>query len=245
MSRAWRKFRRAPRAGQLAALIALCLLLWFAANALVQVARKPAELLFPVSGVLDKTPAQTWREYAAVFREHSTEVMAPDLLAALAQIEGAGNPLARTGWRWRLAEDPFDVYRPASSAVGMYQITDSTFRQARRYCIHEHAVAEDGPWYALRSCWFNSLYLRVVPSHAVEMTSAFLDRNVARVSASATLRQKQDLAAVMHLCGVKAGEAFAARAFRAAPSQRCGGQDVQAYVVQIRALQGVFARLRR
>jgi hypothetical protein len=239
--RAWRRFRRAPPGAQLAAFIALCL----AANALVQVARKPTELFFPVSGVLDKTPALTWREYGAMFREHSTEIMSPDLLAALAQVEGAGNPVARTGWRWRLTEDPFDVYRPASSAVGMYQITDSTYRQARRYCIHDHAVAEDGPWYALRSCWFNSLYFRVVPTNAAEMTAAFLDRSVARASAKATLRQKQDLAAVMHLCGVKAGEAFAARGFRATPSQRCGGQDVRAYVAQVRALQGEFARLAR
>jgi len=61
----------------------------------------------------------------------------------------------------------------------MYQITDGTFREAQRYCIHEHAVVEDGPWYAMRSCWFNSLYTRVVPSHAVELTSALLDRRVA------------------------------------------------------------------
>lgn len=243
--RAWRKFRRAPPGGQLAGLIALCLLLWLAANALVQVARKPTELFFPVSGALDKTPAQTWRDYGPIFAEHATDTMTPDLLAALAQVEGSGNPVAHTRWRWRLAEDPFDVYRPASSAVGMYQITDGTFRQARRYCIHDHAVAEDGPWYALRSCWFNRLYFRVVPTHATEMTSALLDRNVVRVAARAPLRQRQDLAAVMHLCGVAAGEAYAAQDSRGAPSQRCGGQNVQAYVAQVRALQRVFAALAR
>jgi hypothetical protein len=43
--------------------------------------------------------------------------------------------------------------------------------------FREHS--ERGPWYALRSCWFNSLYTRVVPSHAVELTSAHLDRRVA------------------------------------------------------------------
>ena len=86
----------------------------------------------------------------------------------------------------------------------MYQITDGTFREAQRYCIHDHAVVEKGPWYAMRSCWFNSLYTRVVPSHAVELTAALLDRRVAgtlgsRGIASATLEQKQDLAAVIHL----------------------------------------------
>jgi len=33
-----------------------------------------------------------------VFREYSTAAITPELLAALAQVEGAGNPLARTYW---------------------------------------------------------------------------------------------------------------------------------------------------
>jgi hypothetical protein len=121
-------------------------------------------------------------------------------------VEGSGNPMARTYWRWRLSWNPFEVYRPASSAVGMFQITDGTFAEARRYCIHDHIVVEDGPWHDPRSCWFNALYTRVVPGHAVEMTAALLDRTVARTLernriATASLQQRQDLAAVIHLCG--------------------------------------------
>jgi len=48
--------------------------------------RKPAELFFPVSGALSKTPPETWRQYEPIFREHSTAVMTPGLLAALAQV---------------------------------------------------------------------------------------------------------------------------------------------------------------
>ena len=99
--------------------------------------------------------------YAPVFREHSTGVMTPELLAALAQVEGSGNPVVRTYWRWSFRLEPFEIYRPASSAVGMYQFTDGTFAEARRYCIHDHVVAEQGPWNDFDSCWFNSLYLRV------------------------------------------------------------------------------------
>ena len=95
----------------------------FALNWLYQVVRKPAELLFPVGGVLSKTPAETWKSYAPLFHGHSTKVMSAELLAALAQVEGAGNPAARTPWRWRATHDLREVYRPASSAVGMYQIT--------------------------------------------------------------------------------------------------------------------------
>ena len=155
------------------------LTVWSTANWLYQVVRKPTELFFPVDGVLAKAPAETWRQYGPLFRRHSTAVITPELLAALAQVEGSGNPVARTYWRWRLTWNPFEVYQPASSAVGMYQITDATFREARRFCIRDHVVVEDGPWHDTRSCWFNGLYTRVLPSHAVEMTAALLDRGVA------------------------------------------------------------------
>ena len=144
---------------------------WSAVNWAYQVIRKPTELFFPVSGALAKMPPETWRQYGPLFRAHSTAVITPELLAALAQVEGGGNPVAQTYWRWRRTWNPFELYQPASSAVGMYQITDATFREAKRYCIHDHVVVEDGPWHDLRSCWFNSVYTRVVPSHAVELTA--------------------------------------------------------------------------
>jgi len=213
-----------------------------------QVVRKPAELFFPVSGTLNKSPPQTWAQYGSIFREHSTPVVTPELLAALAQVEAAGNPVARTYWRWRLTAEPFEIYRPASSAVGMYQITDSTFEEARRYCIRDHAVVEDGPWNDWSSCWLNALYFRTVPSQAAEMTSAYLDRRVAATLAKlhlgrATAAEKQDLAAAIHLCGAAAGEAFAARGFRAA-GRKCGDHDLQTYLARVNAMKRVFAGMR-
>ena len=224
------------------------LAVWWMVNWAYQVIRKPSELFFPVSGALAKTPAETWRQYGPFFRAHSTAVITPELLAALAQVEGGGNPLARTYWRWRLTWNPFEVYQPASSAVGMYQITDATFREAKRYCIHEHVVVEDGPWYDVRSCWFNGLYTRVVPSHAVELTAAHLDRSVENTMGrqrivATTLQQQQDLAAVIHLCGAGPGDAYARRGFRLTAGQRCGSHDVSGYLAQINAMKRQFARL--
>ena len=247
-ARALRALGKAPHAIQAGIAVVALVILSFAINWVYQVVRKPAELFFPVSGALSKTPSETWRSYAAIFREHATAVTTPEFLAALAQIEGAGNPVAQTYWRWRLTAKPFDVYRPASSAVGMYQITDGTFRQAKRYCIHDHAVVEVGAWHDLASCWFNSLYFRVVPSNAVEMTSALLDRQVSRVLArqsiaGATLQQKQDLAAVIHLCGAATGAAYARRKFRVSAGQRCGDHDVARYLVRVDAMKRVFFRL--
>ncbi len=173
----------APLAIRIVVAAVAILALWTAANWVYQAIRKPTELFFPVSGALAKTPPETWRRYGRLFRAHATAVITPELLAALAQVEGGGNPVARTYWRWRLTWNPFEMYRPASSAVGMYQITDATFREAKRYCIHDHVVVEEGPWYDVRSCWFNGLYTRVLPSHAVEMTAALLDRTLAKPAA--------------------------------------------------------------
>ena len=224
----------------------LVLAIWVAVNWVYQVIRKPSELFFPVDRVLAKAPSETWRQYGSLFREHSTSVITPELLGALAQVESAGDPVARTYWRWQLTWNPLALYQPASSAVGMFQLTDATFQEARRYCIHDHVVVEDGPWHDLRSCWFNRLYTRVVPSHAVELTAALLDRQVARALArhrltAATLRQKQDLAALIHLCGAGAGDVYARRGLRLTPGQRCGDHDVRSYLGQVNALKRQFA----
>jgi hypothetical protein len=219
-----------------------------ALNWTYHVARKPSELFFPISGTQYKTPSQTWHAYARLFRRHSTEVITAEMLAALAQTEGSGNPIVRTYWRWALSTNPFGLYRPASSAVGMYQLTDGTFAEARRYCIHDHRVVESGVWHDLDSCWFNGLYTRVIPSHAVELTAAYLDHRGAAILArrnitGATLAQKQDLAAVIHLCGAAAGDGFARRGFSFRPGQRCGDHDPKAYLAKVQKLKRMFARL--
>jgi hypothetical protein len=247
--RRWvRRWQHAPLGLQVTIGVAVLLGVWLILNGIYQVVRKPSELFFPISGMMYRTPAQTWDSYQRIFRKHSTPVMTPELLAAIAQVEGSGNPIVRTYWRWSLTHQPFEVYRPASSAVGMYQITNGTFAEARRYCIHDHAVVADGPWYAWRSCWFNSLYTRVLASHSVELTSAYLHHRVARAIEraripSATLTQKQRLAAIIHLCGASAGERYAQRGFRLLAGQRCGDHDVRRYLARIEAMQREFARL--
>ncbi len=230
---------------QVFAILAVAVMLWFLLNWMYQVVRKPSELFFPVSGTLSKRPHETWRQYSELFQKYSTAVISPELLAALAQVEGSGNPIVRTYWRWSLNIKPFDVYRPASSAVGMYQITDGTFAEARRYCIRDHAVVEDGPWNDWNSCWFNRLYTRVVPSHAIELTSAYLDRSVAAVLGRhhikfATLESKQELAAVIHLCGAGAGDAYVRRGLKLSPGERCGDHEAWQYVARVNAMKRLF-----
>ena len=46
----------------------------------------------------------------------------------------------------------------------MFQLTDGTFIEARKYCIRDHTVVAEGPWHDLSSCWFNALYTRTLPA---------------------------------------------------------------------------------
>lgn len=247
--RRWsRHFRRAPGAIRFVTVGAIVLVVWLITNWVYQVIRKPSELFFPVSGTLFKTPQETWHSYGPIFRKHSTGTISPELLAALAQVEGSGNPVARTYWRWSWKWRPFEIYRPATSAVGMYQMTDGTFAEARHYCIRDHVVVADGPWKDWHSCWFNGLYFRVIPSHAVELTSAYLDLRVASTLARyrvtrATSQQRQHLAATIHLCGAGAGDLYARHGFHFAPEQRCGDHDPRVYLARVDAMRAAFARL--
>ena len=226
----------------------VALAVFSATNLVYQVIRKPSEMLFPVSSALDKGPAETWRQYGPLFREYSTSTITPELLAALAQVEASGNPIAHTYWRWRLATNPFAIYQPASSSVGMYQMTDPAFAEARRYCIRNHTVVESGAWDDWDSCWFNGLYTRVVPSNAIELAAVFLDRAATAILTrnrmpSANSQQKQDLAAIVHLCGAGPASDFARRGFRLAPGETCGDHDPTAYLANVHAMTGEFMRL--
>jgi len=221
---------------------------FFALNLIYQVIRKPGEIFAPISGSLSKSPVAIWQSYGALFEKHSTSIISPEFVAALAQVESDGNPIARTYWRWQWSWNPFEIYRPASSALGMFQITDGTFTEVRKYCIRNHAVVTVGPWHDLSSCWFNSLYARTLPSHAIEMTAAYLHQRVvdtlaARPAAKASPAQKQKLAAVIHLCGLKRGETFAARGFRVTPGELCGTHSLQRYLTQIDLMKKRFALL--
>lgn len=241
-----RIFKLAPASLQIVMVFAFLFLLALGLNWIYQVVRKPTELFFPVSHALNKTPAETWRRYESLFRKHSTAVMTPDFLAALAQVEGSGNPVVRTYWRFSYDREPLDMYKPASSAVGMYQITDGTFEQARRYCVHNHVVVKDGAWNDPHSCWFNDLYMRVIPSHAIEMTSAYLDRVVADILArhgisQASLRQRQALATLAHLCGAGAANLYARRGLQLASGQKCGDHSARSYLARVQAMQRAFA----
>ena len=224
-------------AGGVAMLLAAAALV----NIAYQMIRKPTELFVFVGNALDKEPAENWRQYGPLFRKLSTAAITPELLAALAQVESSGNPVARTYWRWRWSFNPLAMYRPASSAVGLYQMTNPALSEAARFCIRGNAVTETG-------CGSTFLYVRAIPSHGIELASVYLDRNVADVLARAgdvkpSREQKQDLAAFIHLCGAGPATAYARRHFQMMPNERCGDHLVAAYIARVNAMKRQFQRL--
>ena len=233
------KLAKVPRAVRIAGIGGVVLVTLVLTNFVYHVVHKPTELFFFVGHKLDKEPAETWRQYGPLFRTYSTSAITPELLAALAQVESSGNPLDRTYWRWRLSFNPFAIYRPASSAVGLFQMTDPAFAEVARFCIRANAVTDT-------DCGFGP-YIRALPSHATELASIYLDRNLAAVLARAavvaTPEQQQDLAAFIHLCGGGPATAYARRHFRMKAGERCGDHLVAAYIARVNALKQKFRQM--
>jgi hypothetical protein len=63
-----------------------------------------------------------------------------------------------------------------------------------------------------------------------------------RPNATADLLQKQELAAMVHLCGAGSAKAFARRGFRLIAGKRCGDHDVATYLAEVNAMQREFLR---
>jgi hypothetical protein len=218
----------------------ILLLTFLLTNLAYHVIHKPTELFFFVGHRLDKEPSGTWRQYGALFRTYSTSTITPELLAALAQVESSGNPVDRTYWRWQFSFNPFAIYQPASSAVGLFQMTDPAYTEVARFCIRTNAVTDTG-------CGFGP-YIRALPSHAAELASIYLDRNVASVLAragdvAASPQQKQDLAAFIHLCGGGPATAYARRHFQMITGERCGDHLVAAYIAKVNMMKRLFQQL--
>lgn len=217
-------------------------------NWLYQVVKKPTEVVGLFDKYFYKTPHETWSNYSDLFGEHSTNILTPHYLAALAQTESQGNPIARTYWSWKLTGDWTRLFAPASSSVGLFQMTDATFEEAKRFCIQNgSAVHEDDYRSEFGGCWFNWAYMRLWPSHAIEMTSARLHFVVEELlnesQRKASLIQKQKLAAIVHLCGRQKGRRLIQLGFNTRRIGKCGSHKAAKYVSKVFRMKNRFQRL--
>src|SRR5438105_11432637 len=119
-------------------------------------------------------------------------------------------------------------------------MTDPAYADAARFCIRGNAVTES-------ACGFTSLYVRAIPSHAIELASVYLDRNVADVldragDVKGSARESQDLAAFIHLCGAGPATAYARRKFQMIAGERCGDHLVASYIAKVNAMKRQFLR---
>ncbi len=214
-------------------------------NWFYQVVHNPVILLSPFVTGDFKSSNSTWKAYRHLFKRHATPVITAEYLGALAQVESAGNPLITPQWRWRLTTDFFKIYAPASTSAGLYQYTKPTFKDAKRFCIHNHQVTLDGPFFKPDTCWFNGLYSRLWPSHAIEMTSARLHYYVEDIlskqgKSGVSVENKQKLASIIHLCGVGKGKRFAQAGFEFSAVPTCGTHKTSAYYNRIRRVRKKF-----
>lgn len=214
------------------------LILFVKINFIYQLVRKPAEFLNLVGFGQAKTLQQTWSDYADLFKENQTKLITADFLAALAQTESSGNPFASPQWQLKWTDRISQFYAPASTSVGLFQLTNGTFDQAKQFCISDGKVLKAGVFPQLDRCWFNFLYHRWLPSHATEMTAAYLHKTTSHLieragRQSLPLWQKQRVAAIVHLCGQKKAEAFLHRQMKVESMGFCGSHSVKRYIHQI------------
>lgn len=200
-----------------------------------------------LSGQSWKTPKGTWQRYGNLFISHETDLMTAEFLAAIAQNESGGNAIVTTYWRWKWSSNPLEWYAPASTSAGLYQYTKGTFKEAKKYCVHYGKPVLKGSWNDLSSCWFNGLYSRLLPSHAIEMTAARLHYLVEKLVEGKKLK-KEDLrkvATVIHLCGQSKARRFVNGGVDYTNFGQCGSHSPKAYFQRIEKLRQKFLVLRK
>ncbi|MEK7388456.1 MAG: lytic transglycosylase domain-containing protein [Elusimicrobiota bacterium] len=211
---------------------------FFALNFVVQIVRKPTEILRFAGLGRGRSPGGTWSEFGADCLRYEGGAITAEYLAALIQVESSGDRFAAPPWRWRWSLDPWRVYAPPSSAVGVLQITKGNLGAARSMVGRDDD--SDG-------CAIMGQCIRLIGSDSIAMTSAFLQSRVraslAGQGRQASVRDKQVLAAVIHLCGPNKGPALVRANFDPDSLGTCGGQSVGSYVRLVMKYREQFSRL--
>lgn len=206
-------------------------------NIAYQVYKKPTEVFRPFESLLIKSPLETWKSYSEDFKRFSTFRTPASFLAALAQVESAGNPWANSFWKFRWTTRWDQIFSPASTAVGLLQITEPTLKEAKEFCFVE------GKIHRSKNCeqrWLSRLSAR----DSIELTSARMNYYLRRITKKNTSKRNYEkLASVLHLCGLKKARLFTRMNFRFAVIGRCGLHRPQRYYQKISQMKYRFERI--
>ncbi len=208
-----------------------------------QLYRKPTELLRPAIGFFHKSPIETWRDYQDEFQKYSGKYFRPSFLAALAQIESNGNPLAQSYWDWRFSTNWRRIFAPASSAVGIYQITNSTFLDAKRFCKKSGKLFYDATHLKLKHCKENRYASRLSAEDSIRMVSSRMEYYLNKLlrGRKLSLQQSERVASVLHLCGVYKAKRFVKAGLSYRAIGKCGSHNPRYYYKKIQKQQRKIA----
>ncbi len=215
-------------------------------NFMWQVYKKPTEVLRPISKYFNKSPKQTWYSYYDEFNKHADPYLSAEYLAALAQVESSGNPIAQTYWDFKLSTDISKMYAPASSSVGLYQFTEPSFQIAKNICKTKNGYKflKEAP---VGSCFFHKFKTRLSASDSIELAANHLNYNIEQIMLRKKMKlnpvQIEALASVIHLCGPRAADRLVQRSFSLELMGNCGAHNVKNYHRKISRMASYFRAL--
>jgi hypothetical protein len=184
----------------------------------------PSLVFLPLSSSFYKTPTETWDSYGELFESYSSDKLAPEFLAALAQTESMGNPLALTYWSLSASLNPFHWFRPASTATGILQVTSPTWKEMKNFCLQDMKLIKHAQTGVCRG---NLFRFRIFASHSVHLVSAWFhdfleDKRLGD-------RDTRKVLSVLHLCGKTKAKKFLRNSLNFKAIGRCGSHKPSLY----------------
>jgi hypothetical protein len=207
--------------------------LYLLTNFFVQLYRKPAEIFSFVAFLHYKTPEENWAAYEDYFIRAEQYGIPAELLAAIAQAESSGSPWATPRWtfNWR-PHDVFDLYRPETSAVGLFQFTNGTYERVREHCDGAHSQCPDIGWTAPT---------RLSAGESIQRAAQNLHQELLAI-APKNQQAWADLAPIVHLCGPGVARRVARSGM---PSTlKCGSHNAKIYLRDIKNMAARMSRIR-
>lgn len=206
-------------------------------NFIFHIANNPIHVLSFFSDSMLKRPSETWQSYGSIFRAAEKGRVRGTLLAALAQVESQGNPLAAPDWQFSFSTDLTELYAPASTSFGVMQITKGTFDLILKTCKKGES-----------DCPYAGLATRARVRDSVFMTSGHLNRSMEELVGAKQLKKLSEsnvvkLASIIHLCGPDVARRLVRVKFNTELLPRCGSHWPSLYTRRVAELKKQFENI--